>query len=202
MEPRFESSTKNKPLLVLNNFRYTHYNTNKHQGSHWRCVHYHKGCRAQIKTYNNKIVNSSTPIHNHGLASPATTSRAHPVSASTPKAKTNLNRKIAILQKLLNAKSSDNKALNKTSSEEISNSSKDSSNEDISDSSKNSSYEHESDSNKHSSNENESDFNKHSSNENESDSSKQSFSKMKQNHPYMHSKIFNKNKKPIKWVKY
>ena len=99
-------------------------------------------------------------MHNHGLASSATTSRARPVLSSTPKAKTNLNRKIAILQKLLNAKSSDNKALNKTSSEEISNSSKDSSNEDISDSSKNSSYEHESDSDKHSSSEDEMDSGK------------------------------------------
>ena len=202
MEPRFESSTKRKPLLVLNNCKYTHYRKNKHEVSYWRCTQYHRGCRAQIKTYNNKIVNNATPIHNHGFTSSTTTSRARPDLTTTPKTETNLNRKIAILQKLLNAKSSDNKALNKTSSEEISNSSKDSSNEDISDSSKNSSYEHESDSDKHSSKENESDFNKHSSNENESDSSKQSFSKKKQNYPYMHSKIFNKNKKPIKWVKY
>ena len=190
MEPRFESSTKRKPLLVLNNCKYTHYRKNKDEVSYWRCVQYHKGCRAQIKTFNNKIVNNATPIHNHGLTSSTTTLRARPNLTTTPKTETNLNRKIAILQKLLNAKSANSKAFNRNSSKDISNSSKDSFNKD------------ESDSSKHSSNEDGSVSSKHSSNEDESDSDTQSFSNKKQNRPYTYNKTYNKNKKPIKWVKY
>ena len=159
MEPRFESSTKNKPLIVLNNFRYTHYNTNKYQITHWRCVHYHKGCRAQIKTYNNKIVNSLTPIYNHGLASSVTTLRAHQVLSSAPKNKTSLEGKIAILQKLLNAKSANSKAFNRNS-------------------------------------------NKDSSIKDESNFGKQSSSKREKDHQPLYMKTYNKNKKPLKWVKY
>ena len=194
MEPWFEFSTKRKPLLVLNNCKYTHYRKNKDEVSYWRCVQYHKGCRAQIKTFNSKIVNNATPIHNHGLTSSTTTSRARPDLTTTPKTETNLNRKIAILQKLLDAKSANSKAFNRNSSKEIS--SKDSFNKDESDSCEHLSIKDESDSSKQSSNEDDSFSSKHSSNEDESDSDTQSFSKKKQNRPY------NKNKKPIKWVKY
>jgi hypothetical protein len=127
MEPRFMASTKNKPILVLHNFKYTHYVKNNRQVSHWRCAQYHKGCRAQIKTYNNKIVSTANPIHNHGLTSSATAPRPRPISTTTSKAKTNLAQKIAILQKLLNAKSANNKAFNKKSIKKTSNSSKNSS---------------------------------------------------------------------------
>ena len=179
MEPRFESSTKRKPLLVLNNCKYTHYRKNKDEVSYWRCVQYHKGCRAQIKTFNNKMVNNATPIHNHGLTSSTTTSRAHPDLTTTLKTETNLDRKIAILQKLLNAKSANSKAFNRNSSKDISNSSKDSFNKDKSDFCEHSSINDESDSSKHSSNEDDSVSSKHSSNEDESDSDTQSFSKKK-----------------------
>ena len=181
MEPRFESNTKRKPLLVLNNCKYTHYRKNKYEVSYWRCVHYYKGCRAQIKMYNDKIVNNSTPIHNHGLASSATTSHALPISTTTPKAESNLDRKIAFLQKLLNTKSANRKAFNRKSS-------KDSPNKD------------ESDSSKHSSNEEESDSDKHSSNKEESDSDKQPSSK--KDRPHLYDRSYKKNKKPMKWVKY
>ena len=194
MEPRFESSTKNKPILVLNNFKYTHYSKNNQQISHWRCVQYHKGCRAQIKTYNNKIVNNANPIHNHGLASSATASRPRIVSATTSKAKTNLNQKIATLQKLLNAKSSKNSS---NKDEDESNSCNE--NDDDSDSCEHSSNKDNSDSGEHSSIEDDSDSSKHSSDKDESDSIKHTSSKKEKDRPH---KIFNKNKKPTKWVKW
>ena len=195
MEPRFISSTKNRPILVLRNFKYTHYVKNNRQVSHWRCAQYHKGCRAQIKTYDNKMISNANPIHNHGLASSATASRARQISTSTPKTVTDLDRKIAILQKLLNTKSTNNKAFNRNSSKKNSNLSKNSSNEDETDSIKHSSNEDESDSSKHSSNEGESD-----SIEDESDYSKHSSNK--KGIERQHNKTYNKNKKPIKWVKY
>ena len=192
---------------MLNNFRYTHYKKNKHNVSHWRCVQYHKGCRAQIKTYDNKMISNANPIHNHGLASSATASRARQISTSTPKTVTDLDRKIAILQKLLNTKSTNNKAFNRNSSKKNSNLSKNSSNEDETDSIKHSSNEDESDSSKHSSNEDESDYSKHTSNEGESDSieDESDYSKHSSNKKGIesqHNKTYNKNKKPIKWVKY
>jgi len=193
MVPRFESSTKNKPMLVLNNFKYTHYNKNNHQVSHWRCVQYHKGCRAQIKTYNDKIVNNANQIHNHGLASSATASRPRIVSATTSKAKTNLNQKIATLQKLLNAKSSKNSS---NKDEDESNSCNE---DDESDSCEHSSNKDNSDSGEHSSIEDDSDSSKHSSDKDESDSIKHTSSKKEKDRPH---KIFNKNKKPTKWVKW
>ena len=193
MEPRFMASTKNKPILVLHNFKYTHYDKNNRQISHWRCVQYHKGCRAQIKTYNNKIVNNANPIHNHGLASSATASRPRIVSATTSKAKTNLDQKIAMLQKLLNAKSSKNSS---NKDEDKSNSCNE---DDESDSCEHSSNKDNSDSGEHSSIEDDSDSNKHSSNKDKSISSKHTTSKKEKDRPH---KIFNKNKKPTKWVKW
>jgi len=193
MEPRFVSSTKNKPILVLHNFKYTHYNKNNRQISHWRCVQYHKGCRAQIKTCNNKIVNNANPIHNHGHASSATASRPRMDSTTTSKAKTNLDQKIAMLQKLLSAKSSKN-----SSKKDESDSGEHSSIEDESDSGEHSSIEDDSDSGEHSSIEDDSDSNKHSSNKDKSISSKHTTSKKEKDRPH---KIFNKNKKPMKWVK-
>ena len=120
MEPRFEPSTKNRPVLVLNNYRYTHYHKNNRQISHWRCDQYHKGCRAQIKTYENKIMNDAHPVHKHSLASSAIASRAHAISTPMPKDNINLNKKIAILEKLLAFKSTVSKAISEPSSEEIS----------------------------------------------------------------------------------
>jgi len=193
MEPRFVSSTKNRPILVLHSFKYTHYDKNNRQISHWRCVQYHKGCRAQIKTYNNKIVNNANPIHNHGLASSATASRPRIVSATTSKAKTNLDQKIAMLRKLLNAKSSKNSS---NKDEDESNSCNE---DDESDSCEHSSNKDNSDSGEHSSIEDDSDSSKHSSDKDESDSIKHTSSKKEKDRPH---KIFNKNKKPTKWVKW
>jgi hypothetical protein len=98
METRFEKTTKGRPLLIFNNERYTHYYTNNIKISRWRCVRYGNGCRAQLQTFNGKVVGNKSPVHIHRNARGFVSSRPAVLNASR---RDERNKKIATLRKLL-----------------------------------------------------------------------------------------------------
>ena len=97
MEARFETSTKGRPMLVFNDNKYTHYNTNNLTVSRWRCVKYGHECRAQLQTFDSKVIGNISPLHRHRSASSVS---SRPVATNAVRNK-DVNQKIAILKKLI-----------------------------------------------------------------------------------------------------
>ena len=66
MDFTFGTSTKGRPVINFGNNIFTVYRKNKKQLTFWRCTRYKThNCRAELITFQNKILENSTPFHTH-----------------------------------------------------------------------------------------------------------------------------------------
>jgi len=68
MSLTFGISTKRRPTVVFKNYTFTKYKETKSHRIIWRCKHFQKyKCRAEIHTYENKMLDSSRIQHSHSV---------------------------------------------------------------------------------------------------------------------------------------
>jgi hypothetical protein len=66
MDFTFGTSTKGRPVINFGSNIFTVYRKNKKQLTFWRCTRYKThNCRAELITFQNKILENSTPFHTH-----------------------------------------------------------------------------------------------------------------------------------------
>ena len=66
MSLTFGISTKRRPTVVFKNYTFTNYKETKSHRIIWRCKHFQTyKCRAEIHTYENKMLDSSRIQHTH-----------------------------------------------------------------------------------------------------------------------------------------
>src|ERR1700721_2480807 len=76
----FWFSSKKKPNVFYMKHKFNQHSKNNKGCIHWRCVEYARfKCRAKLVTFENKMLQNSTPVHTHS----ATKSSAHEQQSRT-----------------------------------------------------------------------------------------------------------------------
>jgi hypothetical protein len=80
MSLTFGFTSKKRPTVIYMNHTFNQYSKNNKGCIHWRCVQYARfKCRAKLVTFENKMLQNSTPVHTHS----ATKSSAHEQQSRT-----------------------------------------------------------------------------------------------------------------------
>ena len=80
MSLTFGFTSKKRPTVIYMNHTFNQYSKNNKGCIHWRCVEYARfKCRAKLVTFENKMLQNSTPVHTHS----ATKSNAHEQQSRT-----------------------------------------------------------------------------------------------------------------------
>ena len=69
MSLTFGLTSKNRPTAVYMNHTFNQYSKNNKNHTHWRCTEYSRSkCRAKLVTFENQMLEKSTPLHTHTAA--------------------------------------------------------------------------------------------------------------------------------------